>query len=77
MATLPNINNAGPKMPDEDFGKSEREEEKNLVILFPTTESVHWPRNKNLDLSIPYQVLLQTKNNCTLVTKTHVLQLLT
>lgn len=22
MATLPNINNAGPKMPDEDFGKS-------------------------------------------------------
>lgn len=34
MATLPNINNAGPKMPDEDFGKSEREEEKILLFYF-------------------------------------------
>ena len=34
MATLPNINNAGPKMPDEDFGKSETEEEKSCYFIF-------------------------------------------
>ena len=33
MATLPIINNAGPKMPDEDSGKSEREEEKSCYFI--------------------------------------------
>ena len=59
MATLPIINNAGPKMPDEDSGKSEREEEKSCYFL--RKESVHRPTNKNLDLSILYQALLRIK----------------
>jgi len=34
MATLPNINNAGPRMPDEDFGKSGREKEKSCYFIY-------------------------------------------
>ena len=33
MATLPNINNAGPRMPEEDFGKSEREKENSCYFI--------------------------------------------
>jgi len=33
MAILPNINNAGPRMPEEDFGKSEKGKEKSCYFI--------------------------------------------
>ena len=66
MATLPTINNAGPRMPDEDFGKSAREKEKSCYFISDNrVSSQHW--NKYLDLSIVYQLLLLIKDNFNLI----------